>query len=90
MKHATSTALDRITPLLEVLRELPGLKEKSRGVFYRKSSAFLHFHEDPAGLFADLRQTDGEFVRYRIETLDEQNAFATLAKGTMTPGCGSV
>ena len=26
-----------------------GLAERSRGVFYRRSRAFLHFHEDPAG-----------------------------------------
>jgi hypothetical protein len=47
--------LDRLEPLLEALRGLPALKEKSRGVFYRGSRAFLHFHEDPTGLFADVR-----------------------------------
>ena len=24
-------------------------------MFYRRSAAFLHFHEDPAGFFADVR-----------------------------------
>ena len=24
-------------------------------MFYRRGRAFLHFHEDPAGLFADVR-----------------------------------
>ena len=56
MRHVTPDALDQLEPLLERLREIPELREKKRGVFYRKSKAFLHFHEDPAGLFADLRK----------------------------------
>ena len=67
MKHATAGALDQLEPLLETLRALPGLVEKSRGVFYRKSKAFLHFHEDPKGLFADLRNADGsDFDRFEV------------------------
>ena len=54
MKHATSATLDKLEPLLIQLREIPGLKEKSRGCFYRKSKSFIHFHEDPAGFFADI------------------------------------
>jgi hypothetical protein len=55
MKHATAAALDELTALLAEVRQLGHLKEKTRGVFYCRSKAFLHFHEDPAGLFADLR-----------------------------------
>ncbi len=80
MKHATAAALDRLEPLLAELRELPVLREKSRGVFYRKSSTFLHFHEDPAGLFADIRRADGEFDRHRVETDDERTAFIGVAR----------
>jgi hypothetical protein len=65
MKHATSQAIDRLEPFLVKLRSLSGLKEKSRGVFYRNGRAFLHFHEDPAGLFADVRFSD-DFER--VET----------------------
>ena len=57
--NATPGALDALEPLLAELRALPGLVEKSRGVFYRGSRAFLHFHEDPRGLFADLRDAEG-------------------------------
>lgn len=68
MKHAGPIALDRIEPLIARLRALPGLKEKSRGVFYLKSRAFLHFHEDPKGLFADIRTADGkDFERFKID-----------------------
>lgn len=55
MKHATTVALDALEELLAELRAIDGLTERKRGVFYRRSSAFLHFHEDPAGFFADLR-----------------------------------
>ena len=54
MKHARDQDLDRIDDLLAQVRTLPGLVEKKRGVFYRKSRGFLHFHEDPKGMFADL------------------------------------
>ena len=53
MKHASTATLRRIGSLLAELRALPGLREKSAGAFYRGGSAFLHFHEDPAGIFAD-------------------------------------
>jgi hypothetical protein len=72
MKHAGPEALDRLEPLLTTLRTLTGLREKSRGTFYRGSRAFLHFHEDPAGLFADVR-LDVEFERLRVTTAREQD-----------------
>lgn len=58
MRHARDQDLDRIEDLLARLRALPGLVEKKRGVFYRKSRAFLHFHEDPKGMFADISDPD--------------------------------
>lgn len=69
MKHAGEQALDVLEALLVALRPLPGMTEKKRGVFYRRSKAFLHFHEDPAGLFADLRSAAGDdFDRYDVST----------------------
>jgi hypothetical protein len=67
MQHASSGALDRLEPLLEELRGLPQLAERRRGVFYKKSKAFIHFHEDPSGLHADVRLGDA-FERVRVET----------------------
>jgi hypothetical protein len=58
MRHARDQDLDRVEDLLVELRALPGLVEKKRGVFYRKSRAFLHFHEDPKGMFADISDPD--------------------------------
>ena len=72
MRHATSAALDELEPLITALSEVPGLVEKRRGIFYRRSKAFLHFHEDPTGLYADVR-FDEEFERVRVTTdLDRQ------------------
>ena len=79
MKHARSDALDGLEPVLRQLRLVPGLVERSRGVFYRKSRAFLHFHEDPTGLHADVR-IDDEFMRYRAETAVEQRSLLDLVR----------
>ncbi len=80
MKHAGPATLDRLQPLLGQIRSLPALVEKSRGVFYRKGKAFLHFHEDPAGLFVDVRLEGAEFERLRVETEEERAAlFERLA-----------
>jgi len=67
MKHAGPEALDQLEPVLAKLRKLDGLRERKRGAFYRGSSAFLHFHEDPAGFFADLKVAD-EFVRFPVNS----------------------
>ena len=71
MIHPQSAALDALEDLLAELRRLPGLVEKKRGVFYRKSKAFLHFHEDPAGLFADIRP-NAEWERLPVNTAEER------------------
>jgi hypothetical protein len=74
MKHATPNALAQLSGLLTQIRARPGLKEKKLGIFYRKSKSFLHFHEDPAGLFADLSAADS-FTRYPVNTCAEQTEF---------------
>ncbi len=56
---------------------LPGLQEKQPGVFYREGKAFLHFHEDPAGLFADLRVGD---AWERIEVTSEGQRFDLMRR----------
>ena len=85
MKHATAPALDRLEPLLAKLRRHDGLKEKSRGVFYFKSRAVLHFHEDPAGLFADFRSTD-DWQRFAVNTASERAALLRAAAAFVVQG----
>lgn len=82
MKHATPIALDALEPVLAQLRKIGALTEKKRGVFYRKSSAFLHFHEDPAGVFADLRVGPG-WVRLAANTAAERRALVREARLAM-------
>ena len=71
MKHAGPAALDALEDLLERIRRFEGLKEKKRGTFYGKACALLHFHEDPAGLFADLR-AGIDWKRFPVNTRAER------------------
>jgi hypothetical protein len=71
MKHAGAAALQNLADLLDRIRTRDGIREKKHGVFYRKSKPFLHFHEDPAGMFADLAAGAG-FDRYPINAEPEQ------------------
>lgn len=81
MKHAGVAALDDLEPLLGALRKLPRLTEKKRGIFYVGSKAFLHFHEDPAGPFADLKTSlKGDYERFRVRTVAERARLVTLAQ----------
>ncbi len=64
--------------------ETDGLKEKKRGVWYRKSKAFLHFHEDPAGIFADLKHDDGVFHRFPVNTKKQSASFLKKLRGLLS------
>ncbi len=82
MKHATAATLDRLEPLLESIRGIGGLKEKSRGCFYRGSKSFLHFHEDPEGLFADVREWD-DFRRLPVNTAPQREALISMVQSLL-------
>jgi hypothetical protein len=68
MKRAT---LDRLAPLLEALRAHPALREVRPTVFQLNGRDFLHFHDEPEGIFADVRLTKG-FVRLPVSSHSEQ------------------
>ena len=72
MKHAGKEALRQLEHVLVELRSVNGLKEKSEGVFYWRSKACLHFHEDPEGLFADLRLAGDDFTRLPVNNAAQQ------------------
>jgi hypothetical protein len=65
VKHAGARALDALGALLKSLRARNALVEKRPGIFYVRGRAFLHFHEDRGGLFADLRQ-GGDWQRLPV------------------------
>jgi hypothetical protein len=74
LKHAGPETIDRLEPLLAELRLIAGLVEKKPGVFYKKSRAFIHFHDDATGIHADVRLHE-DFERRRVETAKERSAF---------------
>lgn len=82
MRHATAHTLDALEPLLDELRAVEGLRERKRGTFYRKSQALLHFHEDPAGTFADLKR-DGEWERHRVDAAGERHALLKRVRAAL-------
>ena len=88
MKHASEQALDALEDVLEQIRKQERFKERKRGVFYKGSVAFLHFHEDAAGLFADLK-LGKEWARYPVGTKSERREFllkvASIARGGEDP-----
>jgi hypothetical protein len=77
VRHATSERLDDIEPLLDQVRALDGLVEKTRGHFYRGSRGCLHFHEDGDDLYADVRIDTDDFERVRVTTKAEQRRLVT-------------
>ena len=79
MRHAGTAALDGIEPLLKRARALPGVRERKRGIFYRGGAALLHFHEDAAGLFADLK-LNGGWKRFDVTAAVRRRAFEKRLK----------
>ncbi|MGP6207204.1 hypothetical protein ACNF42_04120 [Cuniculiplasma sp. SKW3] len=60
MKHSTKEDLLNLRDLLEELRKIEKIKEKSYGHFYYRGKGLLHFHTDSGKLYAD-------FLNERIE-----------------------
>lgn len=88
MKHAGPAALDRLEPFLRQLRKQPGLKEPKRGLFYRGSRAFLHFHEHGNAFFADVRFAD-DFERLPATTTSERASLLARIRATLVDGNAS-
>jgi hypothetical protein len=84
MKHATLATLQLLQPLLDELRELGPLVERTPGAFYVKSKAFLHFHEDPSGLYADVKLDLASFTRVRVSTAAERSKLLLQVRGVLT------
>ncbi len=55
MAHTKASDLKDLASELSELRSLPGLKEKSAGIFYYKSISFLHFHDKDGKRWADVK-----------------------------------
>jgi hypothetical protein len=87
VKHASQSTLEGMSAFLDQLRSIEGLVEKSPGVFYRRSKAFMHFHEDPSGVFADLRlNIDDPFTRLPVTTRRQRAELVATIRRTLHPG----
>ena len=87
MLHAGAEALDRLGALLSRLRTRTPLREKRPGIFYVKGRAFLHFHADRTGLFADLRQGD-DWCRLPVNEPDDCKILLDLVDRALVPAAG--
>jgi N-acetylglutamate synthase-like GNAT family acetyltransferase len=84
VRHARPEDLEQVSELLAHLRAVPGLVERKAGTFYRGSRAFLHFHQDPSGMYADVRLTEPDFERMRVNSSREQARLMTLVRQTLS------
>jgi hypothetical protein len=82
MKHAGDDVFDQLADLLGEIRKQERLKEKKRGVFYLGSAAFLHFHHDPEGLFADLR-VGSCWERFPVTNKRQRKTFVSRLKAEL-------
>ncbi|MEM1145051.1 MAG: hypothetical protein AAGI88_20895 [Pseudomonadota bacterium] len=83
MKHASQPRLEELESLLAELRTIEGITEKKLGVFYRKSRAFLHFHEHGAETFADVRLSGAAFERMLCTTKQDQTALVKAVRSAL-------
>lgn len=88
MRHARADTLQELEPVLRRLRELEGMRERSLGVFYVRSRAFLHFHEDPAGTFADIR-SGSDWIRLPAMTQADADNLVRVAMRELRVSSGS-
>jgi hypothetical protein len=81
MKHAGAAAFEALSDLLDGLRTRTALIERRPGIFYVGGKAFLHFHEDPGGLFADLR-LGSDWQRFPVNSPDQRAELLAVIDGT--------
>jgi len=57
--------------------------ERTPGCFYLGSKAYLHLHEDPLGIFADVKLNSERFERLRVSTRAEQSILLTAVRKSL-------
>ena len=73
----------KLEPLLSKIRLHAALVERTPGCFYRKSKAYLHFHEDPSGTFADIKLAASGFTRVGATTQEERARLLALIERSL-------
>jgi hypothetical protein len=85
VKHAGRETLAALEPMLRQLRKDSTLVERTPGSFYRKSKAYLHFHEDTSGTYVDVKLNGEDFTRMRVSTSQEQACLLALIADNSKP-----
>jgi len=82
MAHTKPADLKDLEQELSELRSLPGLKEKSPGIFYFKSVSFLHFHDKDGKRWADVK-VDGCWNKLPVDFRASTAAKAKFLKAAL-------
>jgi len=93
--HTKPEALADLRVELQLIRSLTGITERSPGVFYWKSTAFLHFHDQDGKRWADVKSAAGwkhvaiDFVATAQDKADfiaeTRQAYAELTRNRKKP-----
>jgi len=87
MRHVQESDLERLSAFLQDLDALcaktTALKVRKKGVYYLKSKAFLHFHEDDGDLFADVKLDGITFDRFNVSRRSDQHQLLKAIKGKL-------
>ena len=54
MRHAKINELKELEELLDKVRSIEGIKERTQNHFYYKGPGILHFHSDSGQIYADV------------------------------------
>ncbi len=83
MGHIKPELIADLATELAAIRTLPHLKEKKLGVFYLKSTPFLHFHDKDGLRWAHVKTADGEWEKVEVSfgaSTSARNSFLKAIK----------
>ena len=83
MGHTKAEQLKDLKSELEAISRLDGMKQKSPGIFYLKSTSFHHFHDKDGKRWADVKTPTGDWESIAIDfnaSEKDKTAFMKAAK----------
>jgi hypothetical protein len=66
MGHIKPELITDLNSELDIIRLLPLIKEKKKGVFYIKSAPFLHFHDKEGIRWAHVKDKKGDWIKFDL------------------------
>ncbi len=83
MGHTKADQLKDLKNELDIIASFEGVKQKSPGIFYWKTTSFLHFHDKDGKRWADVKTPDGDWLSIEIDfnaTAKDKIAFVKVAQ----------